>query len=839
MAGTKTKQQLMGEIEDLQAQLAEAQETLRAIREGEVDAIVVSGTRGEQVFSLVGAESVYRLIVETMKEAALTVTFDGRILFCNAQFGAFVGLPLEQIVGHTLQEFVAPEHRNATGALLITSQKEPVKQKLVFQNAEGAPVPAHVSSNVINQPDGLSICIVAADLTELENSTAMLQQLRRQQEALRESEERYRLVNQATNDAIWDLNLTDGTIRWNETYSRMFGRPPETACSWQWWIDHIHPGDRERTTGGLRSAIDGHETIWTCEYRFLRADGAWAHIYDRAYIARTETGKASRVIGAMADLMERKRAEEALRQSESLLRTITDTTEDAIYVKDRNSRLLMVNPATLRLLGKPVEQIVGHTDAEFYDDPVVSAAILENDRHLIDSGTAQVFEETIETTAGRRIMLSSKVPSRDAEGNIVGIIGISRDITERKRVEEELRQSEQNYRMLTESERAARSEAEQANRIKDEFLANLSHELRGPLNPILGWTQILQKGGFDEKTLRQGLDVIERNTRRQAQLISNLLDMSGIISGKLRLDVRSCDVSAVLEGAIESVTPSAQAKSIRIERILNPSVPILGDPSRLQQVFWNILSNAVKFTPVGGRVQISARRINSHVEVTISDTGHGIKPDFLPYIFERFRQADSSAMKKQGGLGLGLAITKHLVELHGGTVAAESPGEGKGATFRVVLPIMAIHLEAGELPAAAGALAPDTVDLTGLKVLIVDDEADTRLVVTRLLGECGADVIGAASAAEAMSILQARKPDVLIGDIGMPEMDGYQMIRQIRSLPVEDGGEIPAIALTAFSRVEDRRRALLAGYQYHLAKPVEVSELTATLAMITKRVPRP
>jgi len=715
MAGKKTNQQLLQEIEDLRTQLAEARETLRAIHEGEVDAIVVSGSKGEQVFSLVGAESVYRLVVETMKEAALTLTLDGKILFCNAQFGEFVERPLEQIVGHSLREFVTREHRDAAESLFIASQNQPVKQRLVFQNAEGEPVPAHVSSNVINQPDELSICIVAADLTELENSTAMLQQLRRQQEALQ--------------------------------------------------------------------------------------------------------------------------------RSESLLRTITDTTEDSVYVKDRESRLLMVNPAMLRAVGKPLEQIVGHTDPEFFDDPAVGAAILENDRRIIDSRTAQVFEETVVTPLGRRIMLSSKAPWRDAEGHVIGLIGISRDITERKRMEEELRQSEQNYRMLTESERAARSEAEQANRIKDEFLANLSHELRGPLNPILGWVQILQKGGVDEKTLRQGLEVIERNARRQTQLISDLLDMSRIISGKLRLDVRSCDLSAVLESAIESVATGAEAKSIRIEKILDPSTPVLGDPSRLQQVFWNVLSNAVKFTPAGGKVQIAVRRINSHVEVTISDTGQGIKPDFLPYLFERFRQADSSAGKMQGGLGLGLPITKHLVELHGGTVAAESPGEGGGATFRVKLPILAVHFDQGELledrRAHAAALASDSVDLTGLKVLIVDDESDTRLVVSRLLGECGAEVIGAASAAEAMSILQTQKPDVLIGDIGMPEMDGYQMIKRIRSLPAAAGGEIPAIALTAFSRVEDRRRALLAGYQYHVGKPVEVSELTATIATITKRIPRP
>jgi PAS domain S-box-containing protein len=408
----------------------------------------------------------------------------------------------------------------------------------------------------------------------------------------------------------------------------------------------------------------------------------------------------------------------------------------------------------------------------------------------------------------------------------------------RKRTELALRESEQRSRHLIDSERAARGEAERANRTKDEFLANLSHELRTPLNAILGWISIL-KGMPVDAGVSRGLDVIDRNARAQTQLISDLLDMSRILSGKLRLDLRHCSLPSIVESAVESLAPAAEVKAIRITTSIDPLAPVvLGDPDRLQQAFWNLLSNAVKFTPHGGQIAVAVGRTPSAVQVRVSDTGQGISPEFLPHLFERFWQADASVTRTHGGLGLGLTIVKHIVETHGGTIVAESAGEGRGATFTVSLPIMGVCHEDRESPGAEPGGPPvssESADLTGVRVLLVDDEADTRDVLRRLLAERGAIVRAVGSGPEALDALAAEKPDVLLGDIGMPGMDGYEMMRRIRRLPREQGGDTPAVALTAYSRAEDRTEALLAGYEWHLTKPVEPPVLIATVAMITNR----
>ncbi|MDB5318645.1 MAG: sensor hybrid histidine kinase [Phycisphaerales bacterium] len=414
----------------------------------------------------------------------------------------------------------------------------------------------------------------------------------------------------------------------------------------------------------------------------------------------------------------------------------------------------------------------------------------------------------------------------------------------------QIRDQIREIRQLLESERAARAEAERAGRMKDEFLATLSHELRTPLNAILGWATMLRRSPDDAAEVASGIEVIERNARLQAQLIEDLLDMSRIISGKIRLDVRSVDPTVVIDAAVESIRPAADAKEIRVQHVIDPCGAVLGDPGRLQQVLWNLLSNAVKFTPRGGRIMITCRRSQSSVEISVTDSGQGIKPEFLPHVFERFRQADASTTRRYGGLGLGLAIVKNLVELHGGTVEARSNGEGSGATFIVSLPISALRTTApddnhdqapsnGERAAArafsASTLECDRADLTGIKVLVVDDDADARNLVKRLLGDCNAQVTAAASADEAFRCLKNELPDILLSDIGMPAMDGYEFIRQVRE-SLASGDRLPAAALTAFARSEDRRRALLAGYQTHVVKPVEPSELVAVVASLARRI---
>jgi CheY-like chemotaxis protein len=424
------------------------------------------------------------------------------------------------------------------------------------------------------------------------------------------------------------------------------------------------------------------------------------------------------------------------------------------------------------------------------------------------------------------------VPILDETGKVTGLVGISRDITERKRAEEE--------RLRFVREQTAREQAEAANRFKDEFLAVVSHELRTPLTAILGWAHLLRAGHLDESNAAKALEIIERNAQAQSQLIDDLLDVSRIITGKLRLDIGQVEPASFIESAIEALRPVAEAKEVRMQTVMDAGVIfVAGDPARLQQVVWNLLSNAIKFTPTGGLVQVKLERLNAHIRIAVSDTGAGIKPEFLPHVFERFRQADQTTTRRHGGLGLGLAIVRHLVELHGGTVQAESPGEGQGATFAVNLPLVPVYQkdnQAERVSAAAKNALPYSDDcpesLDGLKVLVVDDEVDTRELLRVGIGQCGAEVSTASSAQEALTTLEAERPDLLISDIGMPGEDGYELIRKVRALPAGRGGKIPAIALTAYARTEDRLWALKAGFQMHITKPVEMAELVAVIASL-------
>jgi signal transduction histidine kinase len=400
---------------------------------------------------------------------------------------------------------------------------------------------------------------------------------------------------------------------------------------------------------------------------------------------------------------------------------------------------------------------------------------------------------------------------------------------------------EERARLLV-REQELRRQAEDANRMKDEFLATLSHELRTPLNAMLGWAQVLRLGKVDEAAAARALETIERNARVQAQLIADLLDVSRIITGKLRLEVQAVELPSIIEAALDSVRPGADAKEIRLDVRLDPlTSPVMGDADRLQQVIWNLLSNAIKFTPQNGLVQVRLRLDGGSAEILVSDTGAGIRPDFLPYVFDRFRQAESTITRSHGGLGLGLSIVRHLVELHGGAVAVQSEGEGKGAVFTVRLPVRASTPEGGE-----GALSAERADtaarvwdspmlLGGVRVLVVEDEEDTRELLIASLRQCGADVTAAASVAEALESLDRSLPDVLVSDLAMPGEDGYSLIRKVRARGPEAGGKIPAAALTAYARAEDRVRALASGFQRHLPKPVDPADLIGMVASLAGR----
>ena len=388
------------------------------------------------------------------------------------------------------------------------------------------------------------------------------------------------------------------------------------------------------------------------------------------------------------------------------------------------------------------------------------------------------------------------------------------------------------------------AEADEANRAKDEFLAVLSHELRTPLNAVYGWARMLQSGAVSQDRVARALDVIVRQSNVQVQLIDDLLDVSRMITGKMRLDVRSVDLKGVVEQALDAARPAADAKEIRIQPVLDPRAgPVSGDPDRLQQVVWNLVLNAVKFTPKGGRVQVRLQRIDSYVEIIVSDTGQGIAPAVLPFIFDRFRQADSSSRRAHTGLGLGLALVKHLVELHGGSVGAQSDGEGLGATFVVKLPVALADTTADQVARAQAVTrsdgrGPRTV-LHGLRVLVVDDDPEALELATAILSGAGAMVRVSASAGDALAIVRAWRPDVLVSDIEMPSEDGYSLIRNVRALGPSEGGDTPAVALTAYGRTHDRVMSLTAGYNMHVPKPVDPGELTAIIASVASGRARP
>jgi PAS domain S-box-containing protein len=510
------------------------------------------------------------------------------------------------------------------------------------------------------------------------------------------------------------------------------------------------------------------------------------------------------------------------------LTALIESADDAIISKTLEGIITSWNKGAERIFGYTADEVIGQPvtilipEGQEDEEPAILARLSAGER-------IEHYETIRVRKDGTRIAISLTVsPIKGPNGDIIGASKIARDITEQRQARKELDEA---YR-----------QAEESSRLKEEFLATISHELRTPLSAILGWARMLRLGQLSKENAAKALDTIERNARAQAQLIDDLLDVSRIVTGKLRMDVRPSDPNSFIDAAVEAVRPAAEAKGVRVQKVIDTGlISIPGDPVRLQQVIWNLLSNAIKFTPRGGRVQIRSERVNSHLEIVVSDTGQGISPDFLPHVFDRFRQADQKASRQHGGMGLGLAIVRHLVELHGGNVSATSDGEGQGATFTVRLPISPIYQVdpsgARVHPAARDLLpANDTTErLDGLRILIVDDEPDTRDLLRQGLEYCGANVRLAGSAAEAVDAIVAEVPDILISDIGMPGIDGYDLIRQIRQLPADAGGKVAAIALTAYTRVEDRLQALRAGYDMHVPKPVELAELVAVAASVARR----
>ena len=528
---------------------------------------------------------------------------------------------------------------------------------------------------------------------------------------------------------------------------------------------------------------------------------------------------------------------ELLRESEERYRLLVENVRDyAIYLLDPDGIVSNWNSGAESLKGYKEQEIVGRPFAQFVPPEDRQSGVPVALLKTAAAGGHSEREGWHVRSNGTRYWCSGHITAlRNPEGKLLGFAVISRDLSDRKRAEEErgdlLRKAE-----------AARREAERANRLKDEFLATLSHELRTPLNAITGWGHMLQAGELDRATQVKAVETINRNAQLQARLISDLLDVSRIVSGNLRLDVKSMDLAKVVEGAIDSLRPAAEAKMIQIDAARISKVkPMRGDPARLQQVVWNLLSNAIKFTPVGGHVQVRLDGFDTHVELTVEDNGVGIQPDFLPHIFEPFRQANSSNARVHHGLGLGLAIVRRLMEMHGGYVLASNRPNRSGASFKAVLPVSA-YLAAGyngaaemDYPSPASAApAPAAPSLGGLTVLVVDDESDAREVVAMNLKQSGAKVTEAKSAKEALAILGKQRPDVIVADVAMPEQDGYWLIRKIRNLSSQRTRRTPAVALTAYAGSQDRAKILSAGFDRHVAKPIYPPQLVAAIAAVAK-----
>jgi PAS domain S-box-containing protein len=537
------------------------------------------------------------------------------------------------------------------------------------------------------------------------------------------------------------------------------------------------------------------------------------------------------MIGITFDVTERKRAEEELRVSQAQLTSMIGSAMDAIITIDANQRVMIFNAAAEKMFCCPAHEAIGQSIDRFIPERF----------HAAHRGHIRAFEETGVTDRsmgalgalfgfradGHEFPIEASISQIEVKGEKLFTV-ILRDITERKRAEHE-------HEQLLSSEHAARTEAELANRTKDEFLATVSHELRTPLNAMVGWARMLRAGKLDEDKVNHAIEIIDRNAKAQAKLIEDILDVSRIVAGKVRLDPLPVELRQIIEAAVDSIRPAADSKQVQLKLDLDSAMGMVsGDPARLQQVVWNLLSNAIKFTPNDGQVEIQLKEIGANVQISVSDTGEGIMAEFLPHIFDRFRQADSSTTRKHSGLGLGLAIVRHLVELHHGTVDAYSAGERQGARFTVTLPIMRVHMKEPIEHYGLGdsERKQSKVALNGLRILYVEDDVDSRQALAAVLMQYDAEVRTVATVHEALGLLTNWRPDLLISDIGLPDEDGYDLIRKVRARQPEDGGAIPAIALTGYAGVSEHALALSAGYQKYLVKPIKPENLAEIIGTI-------
>jgi PAS domain S-box-containing protein len=665
------------------------------------------------------------------------------------------------------------------------------------------------------------------------------------------SEKRSHLAQKFVGVGIWEWDLKTDAVEWSEGVYQLLGLPNDgKKADVKNWLDSIVPEDIEPAQAKIQKLIaDGRHEFYD-EFRIRRADGAVRWIASQGQIVRGAGNDAERLLGVNYDITARKESELAIKNLNHELKiriqelqTIFDIAPVGIAVAaDANCDVISANPALAAMLGVEAGDNISVNPANAPNVPYkhlkdgreLSPHEMPMQRAVREKKTILDDETDILRADGKLVTIYSyAAPVIDENGDVVSCIAAHVDVTARKKDERE------RERRL-DLEQTLRVQAEEANRLKDEFLATVSHELRTPLNSIIGWITMLRDGNLAGDARVRALEAIERGAKSQSQLIEDLLDVSRIISGKLGLNVQPVNLVAAINAAVETVRPAAEARGIELHAITSAQIAMIsGDADRLQQVIWNLLSNAIKFTPAGGAVEIVLSSRDSQAEIVVRDNGRGISPDFLPFVFDRFRQADGSITRHFTGLGLGLAIVRHLVELHGGSVTVESAGEGKGATFTAQLPLMALPEAIDkEKPDGADGFYPDYPPLNEVRILVVDDEENTRELLKLVFENCRATVETAASSIEALEKIKAAPPHLIVSDIGMPGEDGYTLMQKVRAWERETKREpsIPAIALTAYARAEDRGKALDAGFQLHVSKPIEPLELTQ---MVDKLIRQP
>ncbi|WP_375502398.1 ATP-binding protein [uncultured Nostoc sp.] len=772
---------------------------------------------------LAASQQRFRFLAESIPQMVWTADTIGRVDYYSLRWLDYTGLTLEQIQEFGWQNLIHPEEREHTISVWTQAAQMGTSYEVEHR---------------LRQADGTYRWHLTRALPMLNENSQIIRWYgtctdisahKLAQETLRRSEERYRTLFESIDEGfcviemLFDENDTPNDYRFleiNPSFEKQTG------------LKDVQ-GKR------IRDLVPNHDKHWFEIYGKVAMTGEPIRFENRAvalqrwfdvYAFRIGQPQQRQVAVLFKDISARKLTEAALRESEELKQRILDSSHDCIKVLTLDGRVLYLNQGGLHLL--EIDDPASFLKAEWIsfwegEDRENAASAIATAK----IGNVGQFQGYCPTAKGKPKWWDVIITSvRNASGIIAQLLVVSRDITKQKQAEAEREQ-------LFLREQAAREQAQTANRIKDEFLAVLSHELRSPLNPILGWSRLLRNGTLNAAKTAIALETIERNAKLQAQLIEDLLDISRILSGKLNLEMAPVNLASTIEAAIETVRLAAEAKSIQIERVFDPNIgQILGDSARLQQVFWNLLSNAVKFSFAGGRVEIRLECQDLQAQITVSDTGKGINPDFLPYVFESFRQADATTTRKFGGLGLGLAIVRHLVELHGGTVQVDSAGEGQGAIFSVRFPLMKAQSYSQKVQKDSSLLTFNASPLTGIRLLIVDDDQDICDFLGFVLEQAGAEVCIVTSAIEALEAIEQSPPDILLSDIGMPEMDGYMLIRQIRAMPPEQGGQILALALSAYAGEVNRQQALAAGFQQHVAKPIDPDTLIAViLDIIAKR----